>query len=223
MTKDTKDYSSLLRMGRVKSLLLMFTMLMIWGTIQSMAQTDSPVTFHNASIGGVSLSWDTDNKGKVITTNDADEAQQWVVEYAEGSTTDFYLKNVGSNTYLTIGTANNWDMTFISSSNLATYADRAKYSLKELTNGNYGINTKHQNKYIGTDKTSHLTRGLSPCDSITDIAKQKNVIDPNGVIANWMRNRNTIEFLGLWETLYNPNFNPLEFEGFRRDAGVEWQ
>ena len=35
-----------------------------------------------------------------------------------------------------------------------------------------------------------------------------------------MRNRNTIEYLGLWETLYNPNFNPLEFEGFRRNAGL---
>ena len=55
---------------------------------------------------------------------------------------------------------------------------------------------------------------------ITDIAKQRNSIDPNGVIANWMRNRNTIEFLGLWETLYNPNFNPLEFEGFRHNAGL---
>ena len=35
-----------------------------------------------------------------------------------------------------------------------------------------------------------------------------------------MRNRNTIEFLGLWETLYNPNFNPLEFEGVRKQAGL---
>ncbi len=56
--------------------------------------------------------------------------------------------------------------------------------------------------------------------SITDIAKQKNETDPNGVIANWMRNRNTIEFLGIWETLYNPNFNPLEFDGFRTSAGL---
>ena len=55
---------------------------------------------------------------------------------------------------------------------------------------------------------------------ITDIAKQKNYIDPNGVVANWMRNRNTIEYLGLWETLHNPNFNPLEFEGFRKEAGL---
>ena len=55
---------------------------------------------------------------------------------------------------------------------------------------------------------------------ITDIARQKNWMDPNGVIANWMRNRNTIEFLGIWETLYNPVFNPLEFEGFRQQAGL---
>ena len=41
--------------------------------------------------------------------------------------------------------------------------------------------------------------------SLTDIAKQKNTNDPNGVIGNWMRNRNTIEYLGLWEVLHNPN------------------
>ncbi len=55
---------------------------------------------------------------------------------------------------------------------------------------------------------------------ITDIARQKNAQDPNGVIANWMRNRNTIEFLGIWEQLFNPYFNPLEFEGFRKEAGL---
>lgn len=55
---------------------------------------------------------------------------------------------------------------------------------------------------------------------ITDIAKQKNGEDSNGVIGNWMRNRNTIEFLGIWESLYNPNFNPIEFEGFRKEAGL---
>ena len=55
---------------------------------------------------------------------------------------------------------------------------------------------------------------------ITDIARQKNSSDPNGVIANWMRNRNTIEFLGVWEQLFNPCFNPLEFEGFRKEAGL---
>ncbi len=55
---------------------------------------------------------------------------------------------------------------------------------------------------------------------ITDIAKQKNNGDPNGIIGNWLRNRNTIEFLGIWESLYNPNFNPIEFEGFRKEAGL---
>lgn len=55
---------------------------------------------------------------------------------------------------------------------------------------------------------------------ITDIAKQKNNGDSNGIIGNWLRNRNTIEFLGIWESLYNPNFNPIEFEGFRKEAGL---
>ena len=35
-----------------------------------------------------------------------------------------------------------------------------------------------------------------------------------------MRNRNTVEFLGIWETLYNPDFNPVEFDGFRKQAGL---
>ena len=55
--------------------------------------------------------------------------------------------------------------------------------------------------------------------SLTDIAKYK-TDDASAVIGNWMRNRNTIEFLGLWETLYNPDFKPLEFEGFRNQAGL---
>jgi hypothetical protein len=55
--------------------------------------------------------------------------------------------------------------------------------------------------------------------SLTDIAKYKSD-DPAAVIGNWLRNRNTIEYLGLWEILYNPGFKPLEFEGFRRQAGL---
>ena len=55
--------------------------------------------------------------------------------------------------------------------------------------------------------------------SLTDIAKYKSD-DPTAVIGNWMRNRNTIEYLGIWESLYNPQFNPLEFEGFKKDAGL---
>ncbi len=55
--------------------------------------------------------------------------------------------------------------------------------------------------------------------SLTDIAKFK-TNEPNAVIANWLRNRNTIEYLGIWETLYNPNFKPLEFEGYKKEAGL---
>ncbi len=55
--------------------------------------------------------------------------------------------------------------------------------------------------------------------SLTDIAKYKSD-DPNDVIKNWMRSRDTVEFLGLWETLHNPNFKPVEFDGFRKQAGL---
>lgn len=55
--------------------------------------------------------------------------------------------------------------------------------------------------------------------SLTDIAKHKSD-DPTAVISNWIRNRNTIEYLGMWETIFNPDFNPLEFEGFRKNSGL---
>ena len=55
--------------------------------------------------------------------------------------------------------------------------------------------------------------------SLTDIARYKSD-DPTAVIQNWMRNRDVLDFLGLWETLHNSNFKPLEFEGFRSQAGA---
>ena len=54
--------------------------------------------------------------------------------------------------------------------------------------------------------------------SLTDIAKYKSN-EPNDVIKNWLRRKDTIEFLGLWEQLYNPNFKPVEFDGFKNAAG----
>ena len=56
--------------------------------------------------------------------------------------------------------------------------------------------------------------------SLTDIAKYKNSDDPRFVIQNWMRNRNTLEFIGLWEALNNPNFNRVQFDTFRNEAGL---
>ena len=56
--------------------------------------------------------------------------------------------------------------------------------------------------------------------SLTDIARYKNPTEPNIVVSNWLRRMDTIEFLGLWETLYNPNFKPIEFGGFKKNAGA---
>jgi len=74
---------------------------------------------------------------------------------------------------------------------------------------------------INVKNTSVAVLKISDNDfiSLTDIAKYKTE-DANAVIANWMRNRNTIEYLGIWETLYNPDFKPLEFEGFKSQAGL---
>ena len=55
--------------------------------------------------------------------------------------------------------------------------------------------------------------------SLTDIARKKNPLEPKVVVANWMRSRTTIEYLGLWEQLNNPDFKGLEFETFKNEAG----
>jgi hypothetical protein len=55
---------------------------------------------------------------------------------------------------------------------------------------------------------------------ITDIAKYKDEADANDIIKNWLRSRNTIEFLGIWEQLNNPDFKPVEFDLFRKEAGL---
>jgi len=53
--------------------------------------------------------------------------------------------------------------------------------------------------------------------SITDIAKYKNPDAPRDIIKNWLRNKNTIELLGLWEKLNNPNFKQVEFDLFKNE------
>src|SRR3990172_3171014 len=58
--------------------------------------------------------------------------------------------------------------------------------------------------------------------SLTDIARYRDKSEPFAIINNWMRNRSTIEFLGLWEKLSNPDFKPLEFERFRNEAGANY-
>ena len=85
------------------------------------------------------------------------------------------------------------------------YSYEMKYSMAKITvqNTNVTIISINENDYI----------------SLTDIARYKSD-DPTAVIGNWIRNRNTVEYLGIWESLYNSNFNPIEFEGFKREAGL---
>lgn len=56
--------------------------------------------------------------------------------------------------------------------------------------------------------------------SLTDLARHKDSERTDYIIQNWLRNRNTIELLGFWEQLNNPNFKPIEFEGFRKQSGL---
>jgi hypothetical protein len=70
----------------------------------------------------------------------------------------------------------------------------------------------------GTEITI-ISNKLNDYISLTDMAKYRNADFPSETIQNWMRNRSTVEFLGLWERLYNPNFNYLEFEVIDKEAG----
>ena len=56
--------------------------------------------------------------------------------------------------------------------------------------------------------------------SLTDIARHRDAERTDYLIQNWLRSRNTIEFLGIWESLNNPRFKPIEFDGFRKLAGL---
>ena len=78
---------------------------------------------------------------------------------------------------------------------------KIKVLSKEIT-----IQTQHEEDYI----------------SLTDIARYKDAERTDYLIHNWLRNRNTIEFLGIWEQLNNPDFNPVQFDGLenRPDSTV---
>ena len=67
----------------------------------------------------------------------------------------------------------------------------------------------------GIDIGIYTTNFENEFISLTDIAKYRNEDDPRFVIQNWMRNRNTIEFLGVWEELHNPDFNRVQFEAVK--------
>ena len=71
----------------------------------------------------------------------------------------------------------------------------------------------------GTD-IAVIRRGDEDYISLTDIAKSRNPDHPDDLIRNWLRNRNTLELLGIWEQLHNASFNPVEFDGIKKQAGL---
>ncbi len=77
------------------------------------------------------------------------------------------------------------------------------------------------NKTINVKGTEIVlfNKGTEEYISITDIARYKNALEPKDVVKNWMRSRSTVEFLGLWEKIHNPNFKGVEFDSFMFEAG----
>ena len=65
-----------------------------------------------------------------------------------------------------------------------------------------------------------LSRKEEDYISLTDIARYKNAEHTDDLVRGWLRNRNTVEFLGVWERLNNPGFKPVEFDGIRMEAGL---
>ncbi|MDI1247731.1 MAG: KilA-N domain-containing protein [Lacunisphaera sp.] len=82
--------------------------------------------------------------------------------------------------------------------------------------------TKKQSSAIDVQGTAIRVLSVNKDDyiCITDIARHKNQEGMDDIIRTWLRNRNTIEYLGVWERLNNPAFNPVEFDGFRVQAGL---
>lgn len=71
----------------------------------------------------------------------------------------------------------------------------------------------------GIDIGVYTTDYVNEFISLTDIAKKREGEYPGYVIQNWMRSRSTVSFIGLWEVLHNPNFNCIEFEAIKNEAG----
>jgi hypothetical protein len=100
------------------------------------------------------------------------------------------------------------------------------WTLESITEYNLKIRKRRENTMIinanGTE-ISILKRSNNFDEnyiSLTDIARRKNPYEPKDVVKNWMRLRSTIDYLGLWEQLNNPNFKGVEFDTFRKESGT---
>ena len=81
---------------------------------------------------------------------------------------------------------------------------------------------KNKTIHVKGTEITLLSKGANDYISLTDIAKSRNSAEPFSIINNWMRTRSTIDFIGLWEKLCNPDFKPLEFERFKSEAGTNY-
>ena len=80
---------------------------------------------------------------------------------------------------------------------------------------------KKQKINVIRNEITVFTKGKDDYISITDIARYKDSERSDYILQNWLRLRSTIEFIGLWETLHNPNFNSIEFDGIKNQAIVD--
>jgi hypothetical protein len=78
---------------------------------------------------------------------------------------------------------------------------------------------KNQKIKVKGTEIAITARGEKDYISLTDIARYRDSDRSDYILQNWLRNRSTIEFIGLWEQLHNPNFNSIEFDGFKNLAG----
>ncbi len=80
--------------------------------------------------------------------------------------------------------------------------------------------TKNKTITVKGTEISIFQNKQSDYISLTDIVRFKDLERTETIIQNWIRNRNTIELLGFWEQLYNPDFKHIEFDVFRKQAGL---
>ena len=83
--------------------------------------------------------------------------------------------------------------------------------------GRVGVEMKKQTLVVQGAEVAIVSRHEKDFISLTDMVRK---FGDESILYNWLRNRNTIEFLGIWEQIYNPAFKPLEFERFKNQAGL---
>jgi hypothetical protein len=83
-----------------------------------------------------------------------------------------------------------------------------------------GVMSRNRTIEVKGTTVSIVNTDVDDYISLTNISRFKKSDRTDDLIRNWLRNRNTIEFLGIWETLHNPDFKPVEFDGFRKEAGL---